>query len=290
LTVSGGCPYIESLESHMLRQIKQEIKRLVPTSLYERYWYYRRYPHKLIYPIYLGWRYECPMCGGRFRKLVPRGLKFPVIAEKQIIGGGYRLNAHCPRCDCFDRERLIFLYLVRCSDFLKRPVRLLHISPEAQLERFLRSQANITYLSADLGPSRVDLRLDVTKIPIRDASIDLIICSHVLEHVPEDRRAMSEMMRVLKPGGAAILQVPISLRQETTDEDPRVVEPHDREQRFGQADHVRLYGRDYGARLTGAGFRVEPFSFSRAFGDAERQRYALLEHEELYVAVRPAGS
>ncbi len=289
LVPRGGSTLPWNPETHMVRQIKQELKRLIPTSWYERYWYYRSHPHKLVYPLYLGWRYECPMCRGRFRKLVPRGLKFPVIAEKQIIGGGYRLNAHCPKCDSFDRERLIYLYLVRCTDFLRRPVRLLHVSPEAQLEKFLRSQTNITYASADLGPSSVDLRLDVTKIPLLDSSIDLIICSHVLEHVPDDRRAMSEMIRVLKPGGSAILQVPISLLQEKTDEDPSVVDAHDREQRFGQGDHVRLYGKDYRVRLESVGFQVEPFSFVRKFGDAARRRYALLEHEDLYVAVRPMG-
>jgi SAM-dependent methyltransferase len=195
----------------MFRQIKQALKRRIPTSLYERYWYYRRYPHKLVYPLYLGWRYECPMCKGKFRQLVPRGLKLPVIVEKQIIGTGFRINADCPKCNSFDRERLIYLYLCRRTDFLRRPVRLFHVSPEEQLEIFLRSQPNITYFSADLGPSRVDLRLDVTRMPLLDASIDLIICSHVLEHVPDDRRAISEMFRVLKPGGSAILQVPISL-------------------------------------------------------------------------------
>jgi ubiquinone/menaquinone biosynthesis C-methylase UbiE len=111
-----------------------------------------------------------------------------------------------------------------------------------------------------------------------DRSFDAVLCNHVLEHVPDDRKALGEIFRVLKPGGWAILMVPLSSRAET-DEDPTVVDPKERERRFGQDDHVRLYGQDYQARLEAAGFHVTMDHFARSLSDQDLRRYVLDANE-----------
>jgi len=138
--------------------------------------------------------------------------------------------------------------------------RVLHVAPDRSLRERIQAVPGITYIAGDkkepgytYPPGTVDL--DVTAIPFPADHFDLLICSHVLEHVPDDRAAMRELFRVLKPGGLAILLVPLSTRP-TTDEDPTVTDPDERQRRFGQRDHVRLYGRDYVDRLRAAGFTV----------------------------------
>lgn len=131
----------------------------------------------------------------------------------------------------------------------------MHIAPEPIIETLLKTLPNIDYLSGDLMDSRAMEKMDITDIQHPDDSFDLILCSHVLEHVPDDRKAMSEFKRVLKPGGFAMLLVPITTYQ--TDEDPTVTDPNERLRRFGQDDHVRRYGLDYVDRLRDTGFNVE---------------------------------
>ena len=239
------------------------------------------------YLAYVGWTYECPMCGGRFRRMLPSGLDVPVLAENQVAGGGVRLNAICPRCHCWDRERLVFLYLARKTDILEAPMRVLHIAPERRLQQILAARPRITYVSADLNSPLVAIRLDITNMPFRSMWFDVIICNHVLEHVPDDRRAMSELLRVLAPGGWAILQVPISQTLKQTEETPSLPSAEEREQRFGQHDHVRLYARDYRDRLQSTGFSVQVYGFEEEFGGAARRRYGLVKGEHVYVCSRP---
>jgi ubiquinone/menaquinone biosynthesis C-methylase UbiE len=127
------------------------------------------------------------------------------------------------------------------------------------------------------------VKMDITQIEYPSESFDAIICSHVLEHVQDDRRAMSELYRVLKPGGWAVLQVPLSLSLEKTVEDPSVTSPEERHYRYGQEDHVRIYGRDYTERLEQAGFQVEKFSFAEEFGEGAAQRYGVIRDEKLFI-------
>jgi SAM-dependent methyltransferase len=141
--------------------------------------------------------------------------------------------------------------------------------------------ASIEYLTADLHAPRVMVRMDVTAIDAAEGTFDVILCNHVLEHVTEDRRAMSELHRVLKPGGWAILQVPI--RGDVTQEDRSVTDPRERERLYGQYDHVRQYGRDYADRLRDAGFRVTVDGFSRELDAARRTRHGLPGDEDVYV-------
>lgn len=129
--------------------------------------------------------------------------------------------------------------------------------------------------------------MDLTMTPWRDASFDAILCNHVLEHIPDDRQAMRELFRVLRPGGWAILQVPMDTRRATTFEDPTIVSPKARERAFGQADHVRIYGLDYKARLESVGFVVSVDPFVRELPVAVRTRFALTPEEDVYFCVKP---
>lgn len=236
---------------------------------------------------FFGTRYNCPICDSNLRRFRPYGFKFPVLAEKKVIGGGYRLNARCPVCRSADRERLLYLYLSNKTGIFDKPVKLLHVAPEPGLSTVFRRQKNIDYLTADLNSDSVMQRMDITEIDCPDGCFDVIICYHVLEHILDDRRAMRELHRVLKPGGWGILQVPLSLVLDETFEDSSVTAPSQREAVFGQSDHVRIYASDYTDRLREAGFRVNAFEWWRekGFGDDDN-KYGLLEDERIFVVCK----
>ena len=236
-----------------------------------------------------GSKYHCPICVSNLRCLRPKGFSFPVLSEKAVIGGGYRLNAQCPVCKSTDRERLLYLYLSKRTDVFKDRVKLLHVAPEPGLSACFKNSLNIDYLTADISSSEVMVKMDITDIGYPDGSFDIIICNHVLEHIIDDIKAMRELCRVLKPGGWGILQVPISLVLEQTFEDFSVTEPAAREEVFGQSDHVRIYAMDYVERLNRSGFAVKLFNW---WEDPELvgvdNRYGLLQDESLFLVTKPA--
>jgi SAM-dependent methyltransferase len=236
---------------------------------------------------YGGWRFQCPICGGRFRRLIADGLHARVLAELQVVGGGPRPNCECPRCHCLDRERLVYLYLKRRTDIFRQPLNMLHVAPERNLMRLFKACPNIRYVSLDLAAPLAAVKADITRMPFEDTRFDAVVCNHVLEHVPDDRRAMSEVFRVLRPGGWAILQVPIARSLKHTDDGP-VADPEERYRRFGGPRHLRLYAMDYADRLRNAGFGVQAWSFEQEYGASQRERYSLIEGEDLYVCTRPA--
>jgi SAM-dependent methyltransferase len=200
---------------------------------------------------------------------------------------GIRPAARCPVCGALERHRLIWLYCRAKTDlFDGRPKRLLHVAPEPCLTRELRHIDALEYVGADLESRHAMVKMDVTAIQFDDASFDVILCNHVLEHVPDDQKAMRELLRVLKPGGWAIMQVPI--KGETTQEDPAVTSATERTRLYGQHDHVRQYGRDYAERLRTAGFLVEVVPFATGLTQPARERYGVLADEELYCCTRPA--
>lgn len=191
---------------------------------------------------YSGNKRYCPICKGNFRGF-------------QDAGVSPRPNAKCPGCGALERHRLVWRYLEDRTDiFQRREMRMLHVAAEPCLASRLRHVVGAGYLTADLIQP-ADIKMDITDIQFPDDSFDIVYCSHVLEHVPDDRKAMREFHRVLKPTGFALLLVPITVEQ--TVEDPSVTDPQERLRLFGQDDHVRRYGRDYIDRLREAGFSVE---------------------------------
>lgn len=163
-----------------------------------------------------------------------------------------RPDVRCPRCGSLERHRLARVLL---AGDLGPDEATLHVAPERALTPWLKGVSS-DYLSIDLAGRGAMLAADLTDlVDIPDASRTLVYCSHVLEHIPDDAAAMTEMHRVLRPGGRAIVMVP--LREGPTDEDPGITDPAERQRRFGQDDHVRWYGDDLADRLRGAGFEVD---------------------------------
>jgi SAM-dependent methyltransferase len=219
-----------------------------------------------------GLRRYCPCCKSHLARFKPFGL-IP------------RPEARCPVCGALERHRLVWLYFQsRTNLFDGRPKKMLHVAPEPQLSLLFRKAKYLEYLSADLDDPGAMVKMDITDIKYPDNFFDVIYCSHVLEHVPDDRKAMAEFYRILKPGGWAILQVPITA--DRTFEDPTVTAPADRERLFGQFDHVRRYGPDYGERLVAAGFSVKVDQFVLEFGDSKIQKYGLTKNEDVYFCAK----
>jgi SAM-dependent methyltransferase len=181
----------------------------------------------------------------------------------------------------------MWLYFTQKTNlFDGKQKKLLHVAPEPELSGLIRKADYIDYLSADLFDPDVMVKMDITDIQYPDNTFDVIYCSHVLEHVPDDRKAMSEFYRVLKAGCWAILQVPITAS--TTLEDPTAITPKEREQLFGQRDHVRRYGPDYKDRLTEVGFSVTVDPFVRELDDSTIKRLGLKRDEDVHFCRKEA--
>jgi len=229
--------------------LKSLLKKTKP-RLFQRIKHLKRFLKKIIF---YGNTKHCPVCNSHIRAF-------------RTFGEIPRPNALCPICDSLERHRLDWVFLKRNTNLLdKSPKRVLHIGAEPEFERKLRECRHINYLSADLNDSHAMIKMDITNIQYPDNSFDIIYCSHVLEHVQEDRKAMREIYRVLKQGGWALLQVPITC--ERTFEDPNIEDPQEREKLFGQHDHVRTYGHDYIDRLRESGFTVEKLTSEEVLGN-----------------------
>lgn len=160
---------------------------------------------------------------------------------------------------------------------------MLHIAPEQCFHERFKKLKNITYDTGDLVSPLAKYHFDLHDVPFEDNSYDVIMCNHVMEHVDDDAKCMSELYRVLKPGGWAIMQVPIDYSNPDTYEDPTITNPEDREKHFWQKDHVRLYGRDYPQKLEAAGFTVSNEDFVNEIGEDMRERYRLQKEEIIYL-------
>jgi SAM-dependent methyltransferase len=193
-------------------------------------------------------------------------------------------NPICPRCGAQARHRALWLYLhERTNLFSGEGLSVLHFAPEHALGRRLAATPGIRYVSADLDAPEAMEHFDITDIPHPDDSWDAILCIHVLEHVPDDRRAMRELHRILKPEGWAIVLVPLDLDRAETYEDPSITDPAERERAFWQADHLRLYGRDLPDRLREAGFEVTVDRWVRDLDPGVIERHGLFPLEDMYV-------
>jgi SAM-dependent methyltransferase len=224
------------------------------------------------------------------RNFVFCGTESLAADEKQIIGAGRR-KKECPICQAAERDRLVYLYV---KDYLhlfnnQEKINILHIAPEDCLYPvFQKKIKHQNYICGDKFeegysyPKHVKY-MDITAIDHENNFFDLIICNHVLEHIPDDRKAMKELFRILKPGGKAILQVPLSNTLTATLEDFSIIAPDERERIFGQKNHCRIYGQDYGKRLEEVGFRFCPVQISLA----EYNKYGLDEREKILLAMKP---
>jgi SAM-dependent methyltransferase len=212
-----------------------------------------------------GHRVQCPCCDGDFDRFIRhRG----------------RPHAKCPRCGALERHRLLWLYLTERTNLFSRPMSLLHFAPEYAYKRRFKRIDGLRYVTADLDSALAVHSCDIMDLPFTDASFDAVLCSHVLEHVEDDRLALAEIRRVLRPGGWAILMSPIDRRRASTFEDAELTTPADRHRAFGQSDHVRLYGRDFAERVCAAGFAVRSDRYLERLGEATIARYGLRREQD----------
>jgi len=213
---------------------------------------------------YRGNQYEDPVNGRTYRRFLPYGYR------------NVRKNALSPGTLTLERHRALWLYLQRYTDFFEHPERrVLHIAPEQAFRKRFKRIFGTRYVTADLHSPLADIKADITALPFEDNLFDVIFCNHVLEHIPDDRKAMGELYRVLKPGGFGIVQVPLDPTRKHTFEDPTITDPKQRAELFGQYDHVRVYGQDFFDRLRHAGFIVHPLAVNDLFSEEEIKRYAL---------------
>ncbi|MGQ1910416.1 class I SAM-dependent methyltransferase [Marinifilum sp. RC60d5] len=220
----------------------------------------------------VGNKVECPVCGGHFRKFLPYGYT-------KATG---RDNCLCPKCLSLERHRLMWLYFNKETDFFSKNLKVLHIAPEQCFYKRFKALANLDYTTADLESPIADVHFDVQEIPFAEETYDVVICNHVMEHVTDDAKAMNEIYRVLKPNGFAILQVPMDTDNPNTMEDPNVTDPKEREKLYRQKDHVRLYGLDYGDRLSAVGFNVVARKYAQELDTDLAEKYRLPMDEIFY--------
>lgn len=228
----------------------------------------------LIYQFFKGDRFQDPIDGRYYRKFLPYGY------------GSQRENALSPGTLSLERHRQMWLYLQNETDFFIKNYKVLHIAPEQEFLRKFKKMKNLDYISADLFSPIVDVKADILDLPFADESFDIVFCNHVLEHIEDDAKAMSELYRVLKPGGWGILQVPMKNSLEKTYEDFSIKDPKERQKHFGQYDHVRWYGMDYFDRLQKAGFETESNFYSQKFSEEEIKKYGLRINEILPVVYK----
>lgn len=216
-----------------------------------------------------------PIDGKSFRSFLPYGY------------GNQRNNVLSPSTLSLERHRLLWLYLKNETDFFTAEKKVLHFAPEQAFYKLFRNQKNLNYTTTDLLSPLADVKADICNLPFADASYDLILCNHVLEHIPDDTKAMQELFRVMKPGGMGIFQIPQDLRREKTFEDNTITDRKQRAEIFGQYDHVRVYGRDYFDKLRSIGFTVEEVDYTKQLSKEEVHRYCLAPGEIIPVVFKP---
>ncbi|RKR07851.1 methyltransferase family protein [Maribacter vaceletii] len=214
-----------------------------------------------------GNNYTDPIDNKSFKKFLPYGYK------------NQRENVLSPSTLSLERHRLLWLFLKNETNFFTHRLKVLHFAPEQAFYKRFRKLKNIEYTTTDLNSPLADVKADICNLPFKDNSYDVIFCNHVLEHIPNDTKAMQELYRVLKPGGWGIFQIPQELDRDTTFEDDTITDKKERAKIFGQYDHVRIYGRDYFNKLRTIGFTVEEQDYTNTLSKEEVDKYRLAKGE-----------
>ncbi|MCX7953990.1 MAG: class I SAM-dependent methyltransferase [Bacteroidales bacterium] len=231
---------------------------------------------KIIMPVikyfYIGKKFKCPICNFTARKFLPYG-----------YGKNFRNNRLCPACFSLERHRLIWLYLKNKTRFFNENLKVLHVAPEQPFINRFKKLTNLHYITCDLFSPLAEIKADIRSLPFSNNEFDIIICNHVLEHIDDDIKAMSELFRVLKPKGFAILQVPINYSYEKTYENKSITTAKEREVFYGQYDHVRIYGKDYPLRLKSVGFIVDEVNYISELSEEDVRFFVLDASEIIYI-------
>ena len=223
-----------------------------------------------------GSRFTDPIDRKSFRMFLPYGY------------GNQRNNVLSPSTLSLERHRLLWLYLQNETDFFtsSSTKKVLHFAPEQEFYKRFKKQSNIEYTTTDLLSPLADVKADICNLPFEDNSYDIIFCNHVLEHIPDDTKAMQELYRVLKPGGMGIFQIPQDLNRATTFSDDSIVDQKERAKIFGQYDHVRVYGRDYFDKLRSIGFQVTEVDYTNKISPELVTKYCLAQGELIPVCYK----
>ena len=221
-----------------------------------------------------GTKYTDPIDGKSFRMFLPYGY------------GTQRNNVLSPSTLSLERHRLLWLYLKNETDFFSAPKKVLHFAPEQAFYKLFRNQKNLEYTTTDLLSPLADVKADICNLPFSDNTYDVILCNHVLEHIPDDTKAMQELFRVLKPGGMGIFQIPQDLNRAATFSDDSITDQKERSKIFGQYDHVRIYGRDYFDKLRSIGFEVIEVDYTSKISADLVEKYCLAQGEIIPVCTK----
>ena len=216
-----------------------------------------------------GNKFTDPIDGNSFRMFLPYGY------------GTQRNNVLSPSTLSLERHRLLWLYLQNETNFFTstEKIKVLHFAPEQEFYKRFKKQTNLEYTTTDLLSPLADVKADICNLPFQDNTYDIILCNHVLEHIPDDTKAMQELYRVMKPGGMGIFQIPQDLKRNVTFSDDSITDQKERAKIFGQYDHVRVYGRDYFDKLRTIGFRVEEVDYNNTIPSNLVEKYCLEKGE-----------
>lgn len=215
-----------------------------------------------------------PIDGKSFRKFLSYGYEIQ------------RPNVLSPSTLSLERHRLLWLYLKNETNFFTANKKVLHFAPEQCFLKRFKALKNLEYTTTDLESPIADVKADICNLPFEDDSYDIIFCNHVLEHIPNDTKAMQELYRVLKKDGMGIFQIPQDLNRATTFEDDSITDKKERAKIFGQYDHVRIYGRDYFDKLRSIGFRVDEVDYTANLSEEEITKYCLSKGEILPICYK----
>ncbi len=258
---------------YLMKSVFKFILNTIPRPLLIRLSYIAR---PILALLLKGNTYTDPIDGKSFRMFLPYGY------------GNQRNNVLSPSTLSLERHRLLWLYLQNETDFFtsKEKKKVVHFAPEQAFYKLFRNQKNLEYTTTDLLSPLADVKADICNLPFEDNQYDIILCNHVLEHIPNDTKAMQELYRVLKPGGMAILQIPQDLSRATTFSDDTITDQKERAKIFGQYDHVRIYGRDYFDKLRTIGFKVVEVDYTSKITDEVVKKYCLAKGEILPVCFK----
>ena len=214
-----------------------------------------------------GNKFTDPIDGKGFKTFLPYGY------------GNQRNNVLSPSTLSLERHRLLWLYLKNESNFFSAKLKVLHFAPEQAFYKRFKNMSNLDYVTTDLNSPLADVKADICNLPFKENEFDVILCNHVLEHIPDDTKAMQELYRVLKVGGMGVFQIPQDLNRKITYEDDSITDKKERAKIFGQYDHVRVYGRDYFDKLRNIGFKVEEVDYTNTLSNEKITEYCLAKGE-----------
>jgi len=255
----------------MIKKVFKTILNTIPRPILIRASYFVR---PILALALKGNRFTDPIDGKSFKTFLPYGY------------GNQRNNVLSPSTLSLERHRLLWLYLKNETNFFTKNLKVLHFAPEQAFYNRFKKQKNLNYTTTDLESPLADVKADICNLPFESDSYDVILCNHVLEHIPDDIKAMRELYRVLKPGGMAILQIPQDLSREKTFEDNSITDKKERAKIFGQYDHVRVYGRDYFDKLRTIGFKVDEVDYTAKLSKEEVEKYCLAKGEIIPVCYK----